>query len=366
MEYAVKTLVEESVALLRSMVHIPSESFGEEGVASLIESFLESKGLAPRRYGTNVVCAAENHDVSKPTLALDAHIDTVAPSQDYTRDPYDAGDDPEIIYGLGSNDDGGSVVSMIAAFRHFESCGSLPFNVVLALSSQEERSGSGGASFLYGPDGPSEVRDAEWVIVGEPTGMKVATSERGLLVLDAVAHGVSGHAARNEGVNALYIALEDINALRSHVFDRISPSMGCVRLNVTQINAGHAHNVIPDSCSFVVDIRPTECYTNEEIFAELQEVCKSTLKARNLSNRSSATYPDSPLLSAAHALGMETFTSPTTSNWMRTHKDAVKMGPGDSSRSHKADEYILGEEISTAVEKYIEFIETLANGNTLE
>ena len=359
-------ILEDSLSLLRNMVSIPSVSFEEGRVASLIESFLKSKGLAACRYGPNIVCTTGYHDASKPTLVLDAHIDTVAPSQGYTRNPYDAGDDPEIIYGLGSNDDGGSVVSMIAAFRHFAGLDNFPINVVLALSGEEERSGPGGAAFLYGPDGPSEVRDARWVIVGEPTGMRVAVSERGLLVLDAQATGVSGHAAREEGVNALYIALEDINALRSHVFGKVSTSMGQVRLNVTQINAGCAHNVIPDSCKFVVDIRPTECYTNEEILSELQLICRSTLTARNLTNRSSATYALSPLLEAAGKLGMETFSSPTTSNWMRTHKDAVKMGPGDSSRSHRADEYILRDEIFTAVEKYIAFIDTLANGNTLE
>ena len=197
------------------------------------------------------------------------------------------------------------------------------------------------------------------MIVGDPTGMRVATSERGLLVIDAEAHGVSGHAARNEGKNALYIASEDIDRLRRHTFGRISPRMGKINLNVTQINAGTAHNVIPDSCSFVIDIRPTEQYTNEEILNELQEICESELKPRNLANRSSATYEDSPLQKAAEELNIETFSSPTTSDWMRIGCDAVKMGPGESSRSHRKDEFVLVDEIRKGIETYIEFIKTI-------
>ena len=189
--------------------------------------------------------------------------------------------------------------------------------------------------------------------------MKAAISERGLLVLDAVAEGISGHAARNEGLNALYIALDDIQKLRSFSFDKVSPIMGKVHINVTQINAGTAHNVIPDRCTFVVDIRPTEQYTNEEILSQLSSVCKSTLKARNLANRSSATYEQSPLIEAARLSGIETFSSPTTSDWMRIRCDAVKMGPGDSARSHKKDEYVLCSEISSGIETYIEYIKNI-------
>ena len=242
-------------------------------------------------------------------------------------------------------------------------------NLMLILSREEEVSGPDGTRWLFAPDGlfatDSRWPKPQWVIVGEPTCMRLASSERGLLVLDGEAQGVSGHAARGEGVNALYIALDDINALRAHTFSKHSPLMGDVRLSVTQIEAGQAHNVIPDRCRFVVDIRPTEQYTNEEIVAELQAFCKSTLKARNLKNRSSATRDGSPLLRTAQALGIETFSSPTTSDWMRIPVDAVKMGPGDSSRSHKADEYIRTQEIREGIDKYIEFIETFY-GNTLE
>jgi acetylornithine deacetylase len=186
--------------------------------------------------------------------------------------------------------------------------------------------------------------------------MKAATSERGLLVIDATAHGVSGHAARNEGKNALYIALEDIERLRGHEFVRVSPKMGKVNLNVTQIQAGSAHNVIPDRCDFVIDIRPTEQYTNEEILDELQSFCSSELKPRNLENRSSATREDSPLQRTAERLGIETFSSATTSDWMRISCDAIKMGPGDSSRSHRKDEFVYVKEIEEGIRTYIEFI----------
>lgn len=348
-------LAAESIDLLRRMIAVPSESFGEEAVAGLLYDTLGEWGLTPARYRNNIVCKCSSYSPEKKTLVLDAHIDTVRAASGYTRDPYDAGDDDDIIYGLGSNDDGGSVAAMIAAFRFF--CGKdLPVNLVLSLSAEEERSGKKGASLLFGPEGPSEVRDADWVIIGEPTGMKAAVRERGLLVLDGIAEGVSGHAARNEGINALYIALEDIERLRKYDKER---------LTVTQINAGTAHNVVPDKCSFVVDIRPEGGRSNEEILEELQGLCRSRLTARNLTNRSSATYDGSPLLKTLEEMGIGTFASPTTSNWMRTGKDAIKMGPGESSRSHGADEYILCSEIEKGIEIYIDFIRKFY-GNIVE
>jgi acetylornithine deacetylase len=186
--------------------------------------------------------------------------------------------------------------------------------------------------------------------------MKAATAERGLLVIDATAHGVSGHAARNEGENALYTALEDIQRLKTHEFGKVSQRMGKVNLNVTQISAGTAHNVIPDRCDFVVDIRPTEQYTNEELLQELQAICRSELKPRNLANRSSATFNDSHLQKAAERLGIDTYSSPTTSDWMRITCDAVKMGPGESSRSHRKNEFVFVDEIRKGIETYIDFI----------
>jgi acetylornithine deacetylase len=254
---------------------------------------------------------------------------------------------------------------MIAAYRFFSdtigseagvnTCPTTP-NLTLVLTCEEERSGKCGMTGLWG----KRLNRIDYAIVGEPTEMKAATSERGLLVIDATAHGISGHAARNEGKNALYIALEDIERLRKHEFSKVSPKMGKVNINVTQINAGSAHNVIPDRCHFVIDIRPTEQYTNEEILEELQKICASELKARNLANHSSATHEDSPLQKTAEDLGIETFSSATTSDWMRITCDAIKMGPGDSNRSHRKDEYVTFQEIEGGIEGYIQFIRSFA------
>jgi acetylornithine deacetylase len=381
----IEKLTAEAVELLREMVAIPSPSFHEDAVCSHISNWLTAKGVEHERVGNNIIA---EHIVapSKPTLMLCAHIDTVDPCEGYTFDPYKPENCPtDMIQGLGSNDDGASAVSMIAAFRFFShtigsgagvknnpshsfgagpspcgqggstvfnTCTTTP-NITLVLTCEEERSGKGGMTGLWG----KRLNRIDYAIVGEPTGMKAATSERGLLVIDATAHGVSGHAARNEGKNALYIALEDIERLRKHEFTKVSPKMGRVNLNVTQINAGSAHNVIPDRCDFVIDIRPTEQYSNEDILQELQAICESELKPRNLANRSSATKEDSPLQKTAERMGIETFSSATTSDWMRITCDAIKMGPGESTRSHRKDEFVYIDEVRNAIETYIEFIE---------
>ena len=384
----IQKLSSEAAELLKEMIAIPSPSFNEGEVCSYISNWLTDKGIIHKRVGNNIIAQLSEQNgrteeskeaLSNPTLMLCAHIDTVSPCEGYSFDPYTpdyteaakAIGSEEIIAGLGSNDDGASVVSMIAAFRYFAErsldCArddnkgarddnrGAGKNIILVLSCEEERSGVNGMTGLW----PQIKEKVSYAIVGEPTGMKAATSERGLLVIDATAHGVSGHAARNEGVNAIGIAIKDIEALYNHTFNKISPRMGKVNLNVTQINAGTAHNVIPDTCTFVIDIRPTEQYTNEDILMELQGICNSELKPRNLKNRSSATHEDSPLQSAAESLGIETFSSPTTSDWMRIDCDAIKMGPGESSRSHRKDEFVYVSEIKNGIETYIRFIENL-------
>lgn len=371
--------------LLRRMVATPSTTFNEAEVRDIICSFLGSEGVEYSCVKNNILAMNRHWDSAKPTLMLCAHMDTVAPAADYSFDPFQPdyglagsiiGADEPFIAGLGSNDDGGSVVCMIAAFLRFYNRKDLGINIMLVISAEEEKSGPDGTRYLWGeywagedasgaaPDKAPDKASGRFprpdmAIIGEPTSGRAATSERGLLVLDAIAEGVSGHAAREEGVNALYIALEDIQKLRGFNFSKVSPVMGRVKLSVTQIQAGSAHNVIPDRCSFVVDIRPTECYTNTEILEMLQAECRSCLTARNLTNRSSATSADGVLMKTIAALGFETFSSPTTSDWMRTRCDAVKLGPGNSGRSHHSDEYILESEMDDALEKYTRIIESL-------
>ena len=406
----IQMLTAEAVELLKEMVTIPSPSFSESAVCDHISGWMDERGIKHERIGNNIV-AEHITDPSGTTLMLCAHMDTVSPAEGYDFDPYDPHYDvaadvisgmtgmevgpDDIVAGLGSNDDGASLVSMLAAYRFIcsndnsgrdsgfgnratplaagggahevggvvsETAVPAASNVILVLTCEEERSGKNGMTGLWGRRICSRNEAAEgctsidFAIVGEPTGMMAATAERGLLVIDATAHGISGHAARNEGVNALYIALEDIQKLKTHEFGRISQRMGKVNLNVTQISAGTAHNVIPDKCDFVVDIRPTEQYTNEELLQELQAICSSELKPRNLANRSSATFTDSPLQKRAEELGIATYSSPTTSDWMRITCDAIKMGPGESSRSHRKNEFVFVEEIRTAIEQYIKFI----------
>lgn len=361
MENKIERLTVEAVELLKEMIAIPSPSFEEDAVCGHVCKWLTDHGVEHRRVGNNII-AEHIADPTRPTLMLCAHMDTVSPSPEYSFDPYKPENCPEdMVQGLGSNDDGASVVAMIAAYRYFTAnAANMKYpNLILVLSCEEERSGKNGMTGLW----PELAQKVDFAIVGEPTGMKAATSERGLLVIDATAHGVSGHAARNEGENALYRALEDIERLRGHVFEKVSPRMGKVNLNVTQIKAGTAHNVIPDRCDFVIDIRPTEQYSNEEILNELQEICTSELKPRNLANRSSATFEDSPLQKTAEALGIGTFSSPTTSDWMRITCDAIKMGPGESSRSHKKDEFVFVREIEDGIQTYIRFIDYLKDSS---
>lgn len=399
MEAKINILTAEAVDLLKGMIAIPSESFNEEEVFTYISMWMTARQIIHNRIGNNIIARlSEQNGVAsaafdgKPTLMLCAHIDTVSASEDYSFDPYSPDykkavevisakiadgelpeapavsiDEGEIVAGLGSNDDGASVVSMIATFRYFISS-AIDTDLILVLSCEEERSGVNGMTGLWGSalccakqtNCADTAIKVDYAIVGEPTGMRAATAERGLLVIDATAHGVSGHAARNEGVNAIDVAIKDIEAIKAHTFTRLSTRMGKVNLNVTQINAGTAHNVIPDTCTFVIDIRPTEQYTNEEILAELQSICKSDLKPRNLKNQSSATHEDSPLQSTAESLGIETFSSPTTSDWMRIDCDAIKMGPGNSARSHRKDEFVFTSEIEGGISTYIRFIEGLS------
>ena len=342
--------------LLEAIIPIRAYSFEEDARAAFIVDWLARQGVDSARIGNNI-WAKQVFNQDAPTLMLCAHIDTVHAADSYTFDPINPPLDDERIMGLGSNDDGGCVVSMIATYLYFKEKGSCPVNLLLLLSCEEERSGDGGTRSL----GEFIKANADMAIIGEPTRMRATIAESGLLVLDGTATGRSAHAARaSEGENALYKAIEDIEILKAFRFDRISTTLGEVKLVVTQINAGNAHNVIPDSCTFVVDIRPNECYDNHEIVDMLQKEVSSKLSARNFANRSNATPKDSPLYKTAGKLGMEMITSPTCSDWISMPIPAIKIGPGDSTRSHKADEFIFKSEIAEGIDKYITFIENLA------
>lgn len=357
----IEAMVDEAVSLLRQIVSIESFSGNESERSSFICDFFNSKGLKVERIKNNIIVKLFNAGPEAPVLMLNSHLDTVKPGEGYSFDPFNPPFDVHRVLGLGSNDAGASVVSMVATFLHFAcvepspTCAAaLPFNLMLLLSAQEENSGPQGISLALKSCGRVDA-----AIIGEPTTMKAAIAERGLLVLDGKAKGVTGHAARAEGVNALYVALEDIERLRNFKFEKISPLMGEVKLTVTQINAGNQHNVVPDLCTFVVDIRPTDLYTNSEITSLLSSVVKSELTPRNLLNRSSATPLGHSLLQTIEKLEIESYLSPTTSDWMRLSVPAIKMGPGDSARSHCPDEYVTVSEIRSGIEGYINFIQNL-------
>jgi len=346
-------MIEPYIDLLSSLVATPSTSRDEADSASLIRTWLSGHGVNARRIANNIVAETECFDSSKPTLMLNSHHDTVRPNAGYTRNPYAPTIEGDFLYGLGSNDAGASVVALTAAFLSLRDC-DLPFNLILAISAEEECSGINGMRLLLKETGPVDM-----AIVGEPTQMRCAVGERGLLVLDCISHGVSGHAARREGVNALYKAVDDINRLRNLSFERKSPLMGDININVTMIEGGTQHNVIPAECRYVVDVRTTDAYTNEETLAIIQSTVDADVIPRSTHIRASAIDDRHPLVGAADRLGIEKFLSPTTSDMALMPFPSIKIGPGDSSRSHSADEYVRISEIEQAIDIYLNLIKNI-------
>jgi acetylornithine deacetylase len=344
------TLGAFAIQLLKGKLAIPACSGEEKAAAGYLEAQLAKAGVAPFRIGNNVCAYSKKNSEGKKLLMLNSHIDTVKPSAEYTFDPFAPFEKDGKLFGLGSNDAGAPLAALVESFLHLCTV-ELPFNLLLVLSCEEENSGPNGMKLVT-----QHIKNIDCAIVGEPTSMKVAVAERGLLVIDGVAQGVAGHAARNEGVNAIYVALDDIAAIRNYTFDKVSPLMGAVKKNVTMMNGGVQHNVVPAACHFVVDIRPNECYTNGEILEALQSVVKSKLSARSLHNKCSFTPAGHPLWRCAEQFGFDTYVSPTTSDWMRLDVPAVKMGPGNSARSHSADEFVYLDEIKQGVREYIRFI----------
>ena len=349
-----KPKTKDAVELLQALIATPSTSRDEARTGDLLFAFLADHGAAPERLYNNVWARAEGFDPRRPTLLLNSHHDTVRPAASYTRDPYAPTLEEGRLYGLGSNDAGASVVSLAETFLTFRTR-RLPFNLVVALSAEEECMGEHGMRALLPALGPIDM-----ALVGEPTGMQAATGERGLVVLDCTAHGRSGHAARGEGINALYIAMDDIARLRTFRFERESQLLGPVGIAVTQIEAGTQHNVVPDTCRFVVDVRTTDAYSNEEVVEQLRAVLHSDVVPRSTRIRAAAVGDDHPLVRAARAVGRQTFVSPTTSDRTLMPFPSLKMGPGESARSHSADEFVLVAEVDEAITIYEQYIEQLA------
>ena len=348
---------QEAIALLDKLIATPSHSRKESATADILEAFLREKGIDVQRIHNNVWALCKHFDAAKPTLLLNSHHDTVKPSAAYTIDPYNPLHADGKIYGLGSNDAGASLVSLATIFCNNYNA-ELSYNIVLALTAEEEVMGEKGMRAMLPEFDRLGIR-IDMALVGEPTGMNAAVGERGLLVFDATAHGVRGHAARNEGENALYKAIADIERLRNYRFERRSQLLGDINIAVTMISAGTQHNVVPHECKFVVDVRTTDAYTNEETVALLQSAVECDLIPRSTRVRASAISEEHPLVKAAATIGRERFVSPTTSDMALMPFPSLKMGVGESARSHSADEFVMENEIVEGIALYQKMINEL-------
>lgn len=342
----------DTIDLLKNMIRIPSFSRDEGAVADFLERWMLTEGFAVRRLGNNLWMESGPAD-GRPTILLNAHIDTVKPASGYTRDPFTPEIEDGCLYGLGSNDDGGSLVALLVTYSRLIQK-EQPYRLIFSATAEEEVSGKGGLDLIL-----PELGRIDFGVMGEPTGMRMAVAERGLMVLDCTAYGKSGHAARNEGVNAIYKAIEDIQWFKSHSFDRVSDFLGAVKMSVTQINAGTQHNVVPDKCTFVVDVRPNGMYTNPELLEMIKSSVSCEVKERSTRIGSSHLPMDHPAVVRGLSLGLEPFGSPATSNQTLCHFPTLKIGPGDSARSHSADEYIRLDEIADGIETYVALLDGL-------
>lgn len=340
----------EALSLLKKLIATPSFSREEEHTASIISNFLQSKKVDFSRKGNNVWATNRRFDPKLPSILLNSHHDTVKPNQGYTRDPFEPHIEEGKLYGLGSNDAGGCLVSLIMAFVYFDEQ-KLPYNLILAASAEEEISGKGGIESLL-----PELPEIHLAIVGEPTLLQLAVAEKGLLVIDAEVKGQAGHAARDEGVNAIYEALEDLNLIKDYRFKKKSDYLGENKVTATIIQAGSQHNVVPDLCTYTLDVRVTDAYSLEEAFEELKADLKAELKPRSLRLNSSRIDPNHKILRVADQMGLTLFGSPTLSDQALIPYPSVKIGPGDSARSHTADEFVYVEEIEKGVEFYIDLL----------
>ena len=336
------------------MIARPSISRDEKEVADFLEAHWKQAGQTVFRHGNNLWMTSQPMDPAKPTLLLNSHIDTVKPVAGWSRDPFTPEESEEDrLYGLGSNDAGASVVSLYAAFSILTQT-EQPYNLIFLASCEEEVSGKNGLESVI-----PYLPPIQFAIVGEPTGMQPAVAEKGLMVLDCVATGKSGHAARNEGINAIYLALKDIEWFQHYQFPKQSDFLGPVKMTVTIIQAGTQHNVVPDKCTFTVDIRSNECYSNEQLFELIQQQVSCEIKARSFRLNSTRTDMDHPFVRRALMMGCQPFGSPTLSDQALMPFPSVKMGPGQSARSHSADEYIELMEIREAIDMYVRLLDQL-------
>ena len=343
--------VSDAVELLKKLIATPSVSRNEKDAADIMEQTIRSYGFEPQREANNIWIIDPHYDESRPTLLLNAHIDTVKPVASWTRDPFSPDVEDGVLYGLGSNDCGGGLCSLLQIFRMLIQKPQR-YNLIYLASAEEEVSGKDGITRAL-----PLLPHIDLAIVGEPTGMNPAVAEKGLMVLDVIAHGKSGHAARNEGVNAIYEALDDMRWIRDYKFEKVSEFLGPTKMTLTVVNAGTQHNVIPDKCTMLVDIRTNEFYDNEEVFEFIRQHLKSEVKAHSFRLKSSRIDPEHPLIKKCVAMGMKPFGSPTLSDQALMHFPSFKLGPGESSRSHSADEFIKISEISDAVAKYRELLD---------
>lgn len=335
----------EATTLLKRLIATPSFSREESTAADVLQAYLEEAGLRPKRKGNNLWCLPTRLNPERPTLLLNAHIDTVRPVSGWQRNPFCPSVEGDCLYGLGSNDCGGGLVCLLQVFRLLSERKECPWNLIWLASCEEEVSGKEGIESVL-----PLLPHIDAAIVGEPTDMQPAIAEKGLMVLDLTAHGKAGHAARNEGDNAIYHALKDIEWLRSHRFERVSPLLGEVKVSVTLIKAGTQHNVVPDRCEFTADVRTNECYSNAEILDEIKKNVSSEVHARSTRLNSSGISKEHPIVKRCIALGGKPYGSPTLSDQALMPFPSLKLGPGSSARSHSADEFIKLSEIRHSIE----------------
>jgi len=349
-----ETLYTEALDVLKNLIRIPSFSKEELLTADLIQQYLEAKGQKCNRHLNNVWVVHPDFKPGRTTLLLNSHHDTVKPTSSWALDPFTPTERDGKLVGLGSNDAGAPLVSLMASFLYFAQKPALKWNLIFAATAEEEISGFNGIESIK-----NELGDISLAIVGEPTKMELAVAEKGLMVLDCNAYGRPGHAAREEGENAIYNALTDIEWIRSFQFPKVSKMLGPVKMSVTQIKAGYQHNLIPDICEFVIDVRTNELYSNAETLEIIRKNVKSEVTARSLRLNSSSIPAGHPLVKIANNLNINCYGSPTSSDQAVMPWTSVKMGPGDSARSHTADEFIYPEEIKNGINLYIEILEKL-------